>query len=740
MLLNRSSVRPFLVALVVMLFANGIVVNAQVNQAASYALIARVIPKAAMHFKVEEIAAVNNKDAFEIESVNNKIVLRGNNGVAIASALYYYLTQYCHCQITWNGTNLNLPLNLPKLSAKIHKNTPYQYRYYLNYCTYNYSMSWWDWKRWEKEIDWMALHGIDMPLALTGQEYTWYKVYKEMGFTDSELKTFFCGPAYFSWFWMGNLDGWGGPLPLSWMTSHRDLQQKILERERALGMKPVLQSFTGHVPASFTKRFPKSKLKKINWTNGFDDTYVLDTEDPMFGKIGRKFLETQTRLYGTDHLYSADTFNENEPPTDDPAYLSALSGRVYQAMSGADPKAIWVMQGWLFYNDRKFWKTPQIKALLEAVPNDHMIILDLATEIEPVWKRTEAYYGKPWIWNMLHNFGGNIGMFGRIEGVANGPALALKDTASGRLEGIGLTMEAIEQNPVLYELMTDNTWQTETIELDKWLRSYILNRYGNVNEHTVKAWQVLKKTVYNGKDLRDASESIITGRPTFDSAAVWTRTKLNYDRKDLLPAWDEMVKAIPTCNKSDGFQYDLVDVTRQVLANYAGPLQKKWVKAYEDKNIADFDKYTAQYLQLISDMDGLLATRKDFLLGPWLADARKCGTTPAEKAIYERNARNLITLWGDKNSPLHEYSCRQWSGLLNDFYKVRWQKFFSETRSALKNNKPMDVAAFDKSISNWEWQWVNTQKQFPVITKGNSIVQTQLLYKKYRANIGADLK
>jgi len=300
-------------------------------------------------------------------------------------------------------------------------------------------------------------------------------------------------------------------------------------------------------------------------------------------------------------------------------------------------------------------------------------------------------------------------------------------------------MEGIEQNPVLYELMTDNTWRNEPIELDSWLKSYILNRYGNVNEHTVKAWQVLKQTAYNGKDIRDASESIITGRPTFDSVAVWTRTKLNYQRKDLLPAWDEMIEAIPTCTKSDGFQYDLVDVSRQVLANYAGPLQQKWVKAYQDKNIADFDKYTTQYLQLISDMDALLATRKDFLLGPWLADARNCGTTPAEKAIYERNARNLITLWGDEKSPLHEYSCRQWSGLLNDFYKVRWQKFFAEAKSALKNGKPMDAAAFDKSISDWEWAWVNMQKQFPTVTSGSSILLAKQFYKKYRATIGNDV-
>jgi alpha-N-acetylglucosaminidase len=712
---------------------------AQYKIATSYALIKRVIPARANAFIVEELPATAPQDVFEVESSKGKIILRGNNGVAVASALYHYLTEYAHCQITWNGTNLNIPAVLPVVKQRVHKTTPYEYRYYLNYCTYNYSMSWWDWKRWEKEIDWMALHGINMPLALTGQEYTWYEVYKEMGFTDKDLSTFFSGPAFFGWFWMGNLDGWGGPLPISWMTSHRDLQQQILKRERELGMKPVLQSFTGHVPSAFKQRFPASKLKQTNWTNGFDDTYILDTEDPMFEQIGRKFLEVQTKLYGTDHLYSADTFNENEPPTDDPAYLSALSLRLYQAMVKADPKAVWVMQGWLFYSDRKFWKTPQIKALLEPIPNDHMIMLDLASEIEPVWKRTESYYGKPWIWNMLHNFGGNISTFGRIEGVASGPAQALHDPNAGKLKGIGLTMEAIEQTPVLYELMTQNVWQDQEINVDQWLKKYILNRYGNVNPHTVKAWDVLKKTAYNGTTIRDGAESILTGRPTFDSATVWTKTKLNYARKDFLPAWDEMIKAAPLCAKSDGFSYDLVDVSRQALANYAGPLQKKWVKAYQDKNAADFAKYSAQYLQLISDMDALLATRKDFLLGPWLADARNCGTTAAEKALYEFNARNLVTLWGKADSPLREYSCRQWSGLLNDFYKVRWQKFFAEATIALKTNKEMDLKAFDKSIGEWEWKWNHEEKAYPTVAKGNSIAVAQGLYKKYREAIQKDL-
>ncbi|MCF0054868.1 alpha-N-acetylglucosaminidase [Dyadobacter sp. CY356] len=704
------------------------------------ALIGRVIPSHASNFDVEELTSNSGKDEFEIESKNNKIMLRGTSGVAVASALYHYLTEYAHCQITWNGTNLNLPEKLPVLPSKIRKATVYNYRYYLNYCTFNYSMSWWDWDRWQKEIDWMALHGINMPLAITGEEYTWLEVYKEMGFSPDDLKDFFSGPAYFGWFWMGNLDGWGGPLPHKWMESHKTLQQQIVKRERELGMKTVLPAFTGHVPAAFKKKFPKAILKSTNWTNGFGDTYILDSQDPLFAEIGKKFLAKQTDLYGTDHLYSADTFNENEPPTDNPEFLSKLSERIYDGMRQADPEAIWVMQGWLFYSDKKFWKAPQIEALLKAVPDDKMILLDLAAEIEPVWKRTDGFYGKPWIWNMLNNFGGNVNLFGRMDGVASGPAEAWKDPNKKRLEGIGLTMEAIEQNPVIYELMMEHTWQTETIQLDNWLEKYTRNRYGKEDINLIKAWQILRKTVYNGKEIRDGAESIVTGRPTLDSTTVWTRTKLNYDPQDLLPAWDLFIESAKNGQDSDGFQYDLTDVTRQVLANYALVIQQKWVTAFRSGDKKAFQKHSEEFVTLINDMDLLLATRKDFLLGPWIADAREWGSNADEKALYEKNARDLITLWGDAESPLHEYSNRQWSGLLNDFYKVRWQKFFVLLNASLTNGSVPDFKLFEKNISKWEWSWVNERKDFPVVENGNSIKTALKLHVKYDRQMKADYK
>jgi alpha-N-acetylglucosaminidase len=700
------------------------------RQNAVYDLIKRIIPKAAGAFKVEILEPVNGKDRFELESKNGKIILRGTNGVAAASAFNYYLKNYAHCDITWNGTNLNLPNPLPSVPQKIVKATPYQYRYYLNYCTFNYSMSWWNWERWQQEIDWMALNGINMPLAITGQNAVWQRVYKSMGFNDKDLEGFFSGPAYFNWFYMGNLDGWGGPLPNSIIKGHEELQKKILARERLLGMTPILPAFTGHVPPSFKDKFPDAKLKKTHWST-FPDVYILDPNDSMFTAIGRKFIEEETRTFGTDHLYTADTFNENLPPTNDTTYLHDVSKKVFESMAAADSKATWIMQGWLFHHQEKFWQPAQIKALLNAVPNDRMIILDLWSENHPVWNRTQSYYGKPWIWCMLHNFGGNISMYGRMDNIAADPVAALTDPASGKMAGIGLTPEAIEQNPAVYQLFLENIWRNTPIDVDAWLKDYAHRRYGKINVNAQRAWEVLHRTVYTGGILPGGPESIITGRPTFSKTSRGTRPQKNYSPKALLPAWINLLEASAELKASDGFRYDLVDVTRQVLVNYADTLQQQFAAAYKSGDIERFNKLTTEFLTVIDDTDRLLATRKDFLLGKWLNDAKDWGTTPAEKKLFEKNARNLITLWGDKNSTLSEYSCRQWAGMLSSYYKPRWEQFFSYAVKQAKLKKPEDQKAFDVQIKNWEWNWVNSTSIYADVTKGDSVEEAQRIFERY---------
>lgn len=702
------------------------------DKKAARALIERVVPAHADLFKVEYIPQEDGKDVFELEQEGNKVVLRGNNGVSVASALNHYLKHYAHCDYSWNASNMDFPDPVPTVPEKVRKVTPYKYRHYFNYCTFNYTASWWDWERWQFEIDYMALNGINMPLAMTGQNAVWDRVYRKLGFGDEDMDRFFTGPAYFMWFWAGNIDAWCGPLPASWKESHEALQKQILARERELGMTPILPAFTGHVPPTFKDKYPEAKVKRLNWEGRFDDTFVLEPDDPMFQKIGNLFMEEQIATFGTDHLYGADTFNEMYPPSSDSTYLSQISHAVYRSMADVDPEAVWVMQGWLFVDKRDFWQPEQIQAYLGGVPDDNLIILDLWGEENPVWNRTESYYGKPWIWCMLHNFGGRNMMFGNAEKLATEPARVLNDPAAGELVGIGAVPEGIEQNPMIYTLLLDHVWRRDEIDLTSWLKNYAHCRYGVQDANMERAWEILRRTTYAHEGNY---ESTITARPTFDRDNVWAYTGIPYDPAEIIDAWELMLASADRLKDNPCYRYDLVLVGKQVLGNYATEIQQKFIMDYETKDLPAFERNSREFMELIDDMDELMATHEAFLLGKWINDAKRWGTTESESRLYEKNARDLVTLWGGKDAFLHDYASKQWAGLFKGFYKGRWKMFINEVDDCIRHDKVFDAAATDDAIRSWEWEWVHGTEPYSEHPEGDPVDVSKRMYEKYAQKI-----
>lgn len=715
-------------ALSLFLFGCNPAQEGSLNREAAYALIKRVIPDYADKFEVEYIPQEEGKDVFELEQDGEKFILRGNNGVSVACALNYYLKNYAHCDYSWNGSNMKIPTPCPVVPEKIRRTTPHQYRHYFNYCTFNYTSSWWDWERWQFEIDYMALNGINMPLAMTGQNAVWDRVYRKLGFGDEDMDRFFTGPAYFMWFWAGNIDAWCGPLPKSWMESHEALQKQILARERELGMTPILPAFTGHVPPTFKDKYPEAKLKRTNWEGRFEDTYILEPDDPMFKKIGNMFMEEQIKTFGTDHLYGADTFNEMIPPSNDSIYLNDISKAVYQSMADVDTAAVWVMQGWLFVDKKDFWQPKQIQAYLNGVPDKGMIILDLWAEENPVWNRTNSFYGKPWIWCMLHNFGGRNMMYGNAGKLATEPNRLLNDSAKGQLVGIGAVPEGIEQNPMIYSLLFDQIWRDTPIELNNWLKNYANCRYGRKDENMERAWEILQKTVYVNEGNY---ESAITARPTFDKDNVWAYTGIPYNPVELVDAWKYMLDASDKFADNPCYQYDLILVSKQVMANYATNIQQKFIEDYQTKDMPAFKRNSEEFMTLIDDMDELMSTNQAFLLGKWINDARKWGTTESESRLYEKNARDLVTLWGGKDAFLHDYASKQWAGLFKGFYKGRWQLFIDEVTQCISQNKVYNHEISDDKVRSWEWEWVNGTESYPDQPTGNTVEVSRKMYKKY---------
>ena len=212
-----------------------------------------------------------SRPSYAVESRAGKVSVRGDTPVALVRGVYASLRDAGAAHVSWEGDRVVLPARFPDFASG-RVESPFRHRAYLNTCTFGYTTPWWGWSRWSREIDWMAVHGIDMPLAMEGQEYVWRALWREAGLSEAELAAYFSGPAFTPWQRMGNIEGYRAPLPAAWIDKKRDLQRKILARMRELGMSPILPAFGGYVPKAFALKNPKARIYRMRGGPGFHET------------------------------------------------------------------------------------------------------------------------------------------------------------------------------------------------------------------------------------------------------------------------------------------------------------------------------------------------------------------------------------------------------------------------------------------------------------------------------------
>lgn len=691
-------------------------------------LLNRIDKGAAAKFKT--VLVKSDKDFFEIDQArtrkgnstsaasksaagkNNPIIIRGNSWVNIAVGINWYLKHHAGIHISWNNMNVKLPAVLPVVKQKERHETDLKLRYNFNYCTFSYTMAFWDWNRWQKEIDWMALHGINMPLAAVGTESVWRNMLLKLGYSEEEVGKFIAGPAFLAWWEMNNLEGWGGPLPLNWYKQQEALQKKILARMKEMGMKPVLPGYCGMVPHDAKQKLGLNVTDAGRW-NSYQRPANLSPTDSRFAEIADLYYKELTRLYGKSDYYSMDPFHESG---NDAAVDYGKAGEaLMSAMKRANPHAIWVVQGW---NENP---RPQMIANLKV---GDLLVLDLFSESRQNFKdfctgentsgtgkkdfstsKKEGIYGKhQWLFCLLENFGGNVGLHGRMDQLLNNFYLATgkKDTPKqensslltlhSSLKGWGFTMEGSENNPVMFELMSELPWRAEKITKEDWIREYCYARYG-VHDATIeKAWILLAQSIYNcpkGNIQQGTHESIFCARPSLNSYQVstWSLMSNYYDPEDTRQAAILLTSVAEKYRGNNNFEYDLVDICRQALADQGRKQYLKTMADYKSFSRQEFKKDSDRFLKMILLQDKLLGTRQEFRLGHWIEEARNLGKTAEEKDLYEWNARVQITTWGNRicadNGGLHDYGHKEWQGLLKDFYYLRWSTFMKSLASQL---------------------------------------------------------
>ena len=652
-------------------------------------LLERICPGSSHKFIIQLQKGGN--DFFELDQKGNKVVIRGNNYVNIATGLNWYLKYYAGIHLSWNGMTAQLPENLPKVSTPVRKETNLSLRYDFNYCTYSYTMAFWDWNRWEKEIDWMALHGINLPLAVVGQECVWKNMLTKLGYTKEEINKFIAGPAFLAWWAMNNLEGWGGPNPDSWYTQQEALQKKILKRMREYGIEPVFPGYSGMVPHDANKKLGLNVTEPALW-NGFTRPAFLLPTDARFNEIASLYYKELEKLFGKANYYSMDPFHELEDAGS--VDFDAAGKAVLKAMKQANPKATWVIQGWT--------ENPRPE-MIKNLNNGDILILDLFSECRPmwgipsIWKREKGYEQHNWLFCMIENFGGNVGLHGRMDQLLNNFYLTKNNPLAAHLKGIGLTMEGSENNPVMFELMCELPWRPEKFTKEEWLKGYIKARYGTYDETVAKAWNILANGIYNcpfGNNQQGTHESIFCGRPSLNNfqASSWSKMENYYDPTTTEDAARLMLEAADKFKGNNNFEYDLIDIVRQSLSDRGRIVYNQTVADFKSFDKKSFAAHSLEFLNILLAQDQLLAARSEFRVGRWIEQARNLGTTPEEKDLYEWNARVQITTWGDRvcanDGGLRDYAHKEWNGILKDFYYKRWAAYWQTLQDVL-DGKPM---------------------------------------------------
>lgn len=411
-----------------------------------------------------------------------RLTLRGSDPVAASVVLGRYVRAHLGTRLTWQRPRMSAaPLpDAPRTAVS----SPHAVRYYLNVVTFGYSTPFWGWDRWEREVDWMALHGVTHPLMLLAHEAVLAETFRRSGLPDAEAAAWIGGAAHFPWTFMGGMHSFGGPLPARWAERRVDLARRVLARMRELGMTPVLPEFGGHVPPALAGPGPVDEIEWQGW-----HIPLLHPESPRFQELAATFGRVQRELLGPGTgFYAVDPYIESVPPSGDVEHLRAAGRGMYRALAEAartasEPDPVWVLQGWPFHYKGAFWTPDRVAAYLRDVPADRTLVLDLWGEHVPLHEALLAddgpLAGRPWVWCALHDFGGRPALFGDLAGLVR-DVRTLPDGVP-HLRGVGLAPEAIENNEVFYELATDLAWDDaprSPAGLDAWLDDFVLTRYG----------------------------------------------------------------------------------------------------------------------------------------------------------------------------------------------------------------------------------------------------------------------
>ncbi len=627
--------------------------------------IARNTPKVKDNFILKEIESDGGFDTYEIYADEKKIVLAGNSNLSLAMAYYRYLNEYCNIAITDGDYDISYIATTPLPENKITHTVKQKIRARMSYEFFSLEGNYWGFDRWEKEIDFMAMHGINTALQPVGFDGVLYRTICDMGMPDKFAAEYSSGPAFLMRQLTGNIAATNSVNSKDYFERKIYIGKSITEREKELGITPVFPAILPSVPFSLRKKYIKMEIFKAPMWHNFPPIFFMKPENGFFSVFNKKFLTMQKNLLGetdsfiVEPLYDVDQKGYN-------AHLVALGKALDETLGEFDENAICYTH--LSSINPDFFK---------AISSDRFIIINDSDEMSPAFLSDKKH-----LIAIKGNSYGRTALCGNIDKISRCPYAEAKDSS---LLGTSLEIDTFRENPMYCAVALKAATADEAFDADEFIKSFAANRYrtDGFSDEMIK----LKNLCYTSDEC---AGSIICARPStrLKHTAPYDTLERKYDFRKLY----ETAKTIAESDirKNDKMRLDLASIVRQFLSELAYPVYQTATTFFKEKSVRDFEQCSNLFIEICEDMDRLLKTNESTNLVTKFEEAHMLGNNKDELQAIDINFLMYHTVWGPLDrSILYDTAWCEWGGMVKDFYAQRWFMYFRTLAAYFDNPKKL---------------------------------------------------